>query len=210
MQRLRHLVLGLIRARQWYDPTAAELLESQAQHSHIRLIVDSSRVSFRHQLLEVSIAYRRRAIPIVWAWVKGKSRHRSAREQSALLRHVYNLIPKNASVSIVGEGEFGVVPLLRQMDNRGWQYAIGQEGNALVDLTLGNRWQPFVSLVHRPGQSLWVEEGFLTQEHCHRTNLLAYWKRGEEQPWLLATNFPTQKETLQAYRVRMWIEEDVR
>ena len=47
----------------------------------------------------------------------------------------------------------------------------------------------------------------MTKLHYYRTNLLAHWKRGEDQPWLLATSFPTQRETLHAYRIRMWIEE---
>jgi hypothetical protein len=207
VQRLRRLLLGPISVRKWYDPIAAELLESQAQHGHIRLIVDGSKVSFGHQLLMVSIAYRRRAIPIVWTWVKGKRGHSSAIKQLALLRHIYTLTPKIVSVSLVGDSEFGAVAILRQLDDWGWRYALRQKGNTLIDLTLHSHWQPFVGLVHRPGQSFWFWEGFLTKKHYHRTNLLAYWKRGEKGPWLLATSFPTQRETLRAYRVRMWIEE---
>jgi len=207
VQRLRRLLLGSISVRKWYDPIAVELLESQAQHGHIRLIVDGSRVSFHHQLLMVSISYRRRAIPIVWTWVKGKRGHSSAVKQRALLRHVYKLLPKNVSVSLVGDSEFGAVAILCQLDNWGWQYALRQKGNTLVDLTLHNHWQPFSSLVHRQGQSFWFREGFLTKEHYYPTNLLAYWKRGEKGPWLLATTFPTQREALRAYRTRMWIEE---
>ena len=37
--------------------------------------------------------------------------------------------------------------------------------------------------------------------------MLAYWKPGEEQPWLLATNLPSFRLALQAYQRRMWIEE---
>jgi hypothetical protein len=207
VQRLRRLLLGPISVRKWYDPVAAELLESQAQQGHVRLIVDGSRVSFHHQLLMVSIAYRRRAIPIVWTWVKGSRGHSSALKQLALLRHVHTLIPKNVSVSLVGDSEFGAVALLCQLDNWEWQYALRQKGNTLVDLTLHNHWQPFAGLVRRPGQSYWFREGFLTEKHYYCTNLLAYWKRGEERPWLLASSFPTQRETLRAYRVRMWIEE---
>jgi len=207
VQRLRRLLLGPIAVRKWYNSVAVDLLESQAQHGHIRLIVDGSKVSFHHQLLMVSIAYRRRAIPIAWTWVKGKRGHSSALKQLALLRYVYTLIPQNVSVSIFGDSEFGAVALLRQLDSWGWQYALRQKGNTLVDLTLHSHWQPFAGLVHRPGHSFWFREGFLTKQHYHRTNLLAYWKRGEKQPWLLATSFPTQRETLHAYRIRMWIEE---
>jgi len=47
----------------------------------------------------------------------------------------------------------------------------------------------------------------LTRQHAFVTNLLAYWARNEQEPWLLATNLPTQRATLQAYARRMWIEE---
>jgi len=207
VQRLRRLLLGPIPVRTWYDPLAEELLKSQAEHGHIRLIVDGTRVSFHHQLLMVSLAYRRRAIPIAWTWVKCERGHSSAIKQLALLRHVYNMIPKNVLVSIVGDSEFGAVDLLRQLDDWGWQYALRQKGNTLVDLTLHNQWQPFAGLVQRTGQDFWFQEGFLTHKHYYRTNLLAYWQRGEKEPWLLATNFSTQRETLRAYRIRMWIEE---
>jgi hypothetical protein len=207
VQRLRRLLMDRISVRKWYGPLAEELLESQAQHGHIRLIVDGTRVSFHHQLLMVSLAYRRRAIPIAWTWVKCKRGHSSAIKQLALLRYVRKLIPENASVSIVGDCEFGAVALLRQLDDWRWQYALRQKGNTLVDLTLHNNWQPFAGLVQRSGQSFWFEEGFVTKKHCYRTNLLAYWKCGEKEPWLLATNFSTQRETLRAYRIRMWIEE---
>jgi hypothetical protein len=207
VQRLRRLLMGRICVRKWYGPIAEELLETAAQHGEIRLLVDGTRVSFHHQLLMVAIAYRRRAIPIVWTWVKGKRGHSSATKQLALLKYVHKRIPKNVSVSIVGDCEFGAVALLRQLDAWTWKYVLRQKGNTLVDLTLHNHWQPFAGLVQRVGQSYWFREGFLTKTHCYRTNLLAYWKRGEKQPWLLATNYATQRQTLHAYRKRMWIEE---
>jgi hypothetical protein len=207
VQRLRRLLMRPISVRTWYGPIAEDVLKSAAQHSEIRLLVDGTRVSFHHQLLMVAIAYRRRAIPIAWTWVKSKRGHSSAIKQLSLLRYVYKLIPKNVSVSVVGDSEFGAVALLRQLDAWEWKYALRQKGNTLVDLTLHNHWQPFAGLVQRAGQSYWFTGGFLTKKHYYRTNLLAYWKRGEKQPWLLATNYATQREALRAYRKRMWIEE---
>jgi hypothetical protein len=37
--------------------------------------------------------------------------------------------------------------------------------------------------------------------------LLAYWKVGEKEPWLLATNLPNLRVALAAYCRRMWTEE---
>jgi hypothetical protein len=46
----------------------------------------------------------------------------------------------------------------------------------------------------------------LTRSHAHQTNVVLYWKKGEAEPWLLATNLPSSKEALSGYKKRMWIE----
>jgi hypothetical protein len=207
VQRLRRLLQHSIRVRKWYGPIGAALLESQARHGPIRLIVDGTKVSFHHRLLMVSIAFRRRAIPIVWTWVKSKRGHSSAIKQLALLAYVHKLIPNGVSVSVVGDCEFGAVAVMRQLGVWQWQYVLRQKGDTLIDLTLHNHWQRFDATVGRPGQSRWLGRAHLTKEHVYRTHLLAHWKRGEKGPWLLATNLPTLQQALRAYRRRMWIEE---
>src|SRR4051794_9282989 len=57
------------------------------------------------------------------------------------------------------------------------------------------------------GQSRFLENVLLTRSGAHETNVLLHWKRGEKEPWLLATNLPTRHQSLSAYRRRMWIEE---
>lgn len=208
VQRLRRLLQHRhIHVRTWYEPIAKTLLKSQAQHGPICLIVDGSKVSFHYQLLIVGIAYRRRAIPIAWTWVKGKRGHSSSTKQVALLRYVRTLMPKDAKVWVVGDCEFGAVAVMRQLDSWQWQYVLRQQSNTLIDLTLHNHWQRFGDVLHRAGESKWLGPGFLTEKHVYHTRLLAYWKQGETEPWLLATSFSTQRETLRVYRKRMWIEE---
>lgn len=207
VQRLRRLLQSAICVRKWYGPIGEALLKSQAQHGWVRLIVDGSKVSFHHRLLMVSIAFRRRAIPIVWTWVKTSRGHSSAVKQLALLAYVHSLMPNNASVSVVGDCEFGAVAVMRQLDSWRWHYALRQKGDTLIDLTLHNHWQRFDAMIDHPGQSNWLGWGHLTKEHVYHTHLLAYWKRGEKEPWLLATSFPTLQQTHHAYRRRMWIEE---
>jgi hypothetical protein len=208
VQRLRRLLMNKgICVRKWYDPVAEDLLRSQAQHGQVRLIVDGSKVSFHHQLLMVSIAYRRRAMPIVWTWVKHERGHSSAVKQLALLKHVYKLMPQNVSVLLVGDCEFGAVEILEQLDEWPWHYVLRQKGDTCIDLTLHNQWQRFDQVIDKPGQSLWLGKGHLTKQHVYLTNLLAHWKIGEQEPWLLATNLPSARQTLQAYARRMWIEE---
>ncbi len=66
----RFLDNSAIDVRAWYEPIARSWLERQAQSlQQVRLIVDGTKVGFGHQLLMVSLAYRKRSIPIAWSWV---------------------------------------------------------------------------------------------------------------------------------------------
>jgi hypothetical protein len=84
----------------------------------IHLIVDGTKVGFGHQLLMVSLAYRKRAIPIAWTWVKHVRGHSTALKQVALLNYVRELIPAGAAVFLVGDCEFGPVETLKWLDQR--------------------------------------------------------------------------------------------
>jgi len=196
-----------IRVREWYEPVARDVLQAMAKTvGEIRLIADGTKVGFGHQLLMVAVAFRRRAIPIAWTWVRKSRGHSSAAKQLALLAYVRRLTPAQTPVLVVGDSEFGSVAVMKQLETWQWLYVLRQKANYWVKGGEGD-WQYFGALVEKSGQSNWLGRGLLTAKHAHPTNLLAHWKRGEKEPWLLATNLPSRPKTLQAYPRRMWIEE---
>lgn len=197
-----------IRVREWYVPIARQWLEAQFRNlGEIRLIVDGTKIGFGHQLLIVSLAYRKRSIPIAWTWVKHVRGHSSAGKQLALLCYVRKLLPKGAAVFLVGDTEFGSVDVLRQLDIWHWFYVLRQKTSTHVWLTTQQAWQDFGSFVSKPGKSLWLGQGYLAEKHIYPVNLLAHWKSGEKEPWCLATNLPDCQIALAYYARRMWIEE---
>lgn len=208
VQRLRRFLNNpAIRVRKWYKPIASEMLECQMKSSGaVRLLLDGTKIGFGHQLLMVAIAYRRRAIPIAWTWVRCKRGHSSAFKQLALLAYVHRLIPADCSVLVCGDSEFGAINVLRQLDKWNWNYVLRQKESYSVKLA-NLDWQSFGGLIEKAGQSLWFEGALLTKKHAYQVNLLAHWRQRENEPWLLATNLPTMKVALAAYRRRMWIEE---
>jgi hypothetical protein len=203
----RFLDNAAVRVRKWYEPVARNLLQAMASTvGEVRLIADGSKVGFQHQLLIVAIAYRRRAIPIAWTWVHCVKGHSSARKQLALLAYVHALLPPGVSVLLVGDSEFGAVEVIRRTEAWQWRYVLRQKANN--EVKIGDAaWCHFGDCIARTGQSIWLGRGLLTSKHAHWVNLLAHWKAGEDEPWLLATNLPSPQATLQAYRRRMWIEE---
>jgi hypothetical protein len=194
--------------REWYEPIARRWLEAQWKGLHeIRLIVDGTKVGFAHQLLIVSLAYRKRAIPIAWTWVKHIRGHSSAFQQLALLNDVRKLLPADAAVFLVGDSEFGSVEVLKWLDQWHWFYVLRQKSDTCVWSEYNNEWKPFGSLVRQAGESLWLGDGYLTASAIYPTKLLVHWEAGEKEPWCLATNLPDRSMALRCYRRRMWIEE---
>jgi hypothetical protein len=195
-----------VAVRDWYEPVAVHLLSRWAG-GDVRLIIDASRVGFGHQLLIVALAYRRRAVPLVWSWKAGSRGHSSGEKQLELLRWVHARLPRRCRVVLVGDSEFGGERLLHQLRRWRWGYVLRQPGDHLVRQVGQRGWQPFAELVSRPGQAVWWADAVLTQQHQLHTALLAYWNVGEDKPWLLATNLADARLTRQAYARRMWIEE---
>jgi hypothetical protein len=204
----RFLANPRLRVRVWYEPLARWWVQAMlATVGEVRLVVDGTQVGWGHQLLLVAIAFRRRAIPLAWTWVKHAKGHSSAGKQLALLAYVQQLIPAGARVVVVGDSEFGAVAVLRQVEAWQWQYVLRQTGKHRVQRMEQTGWQPFRSVIPRAGQSVWLPHALLTAKHAHPVNLLAYWQVGEKQPWLLATNLPSRRAALRTYRRRMWIDE---
>ena len=116
-----------VKPDKWYQENAKAVLQGvHDSGGMIRLIIDGSKVGFCCQLLMVSVAYRRRSIPIAWTWLKHKRGHSTAKQQIDLLTKVKALIPEGASVSLVGDSEFGKVALLETLESWKWFYALRQ------------------------------------------------------------------------------------
>jgi hypothetical protein len=202
--RIRHLARFLqnarLRGRPSYAPMAKALLQDLARTlGEIRLIADGSRVAFHHQLLLISVAYRRRAVPIAWTWIPSARGRSSAWCQLALLAYVHGLLPLDVPVSLVGDAEFGAVEVQEQVDAGHWKFVLRQKSNNQVRQGPGDPWQDFGCVVQHPGQKVWWPNARLTAKHDHPLNLLAYWQVGEKEPWLLATNLATAVETSRTY-----------
>lgn len=204
----RFLASRAVDVRSWYRPIAKAWLLSQFQQvGEIRLIVDGTKIGFGHQLLMVSLAYRRRAVPIAWSWVRHVRGHSSSQQQISLLKHLESLLPKNAPVFLVGDSEFGSMAVLQQLKQWRWFFVLRQKGNTGLWFNEQTGWQRMDTLVQQAGQSTWCLNSYLTQSEIHPISALIHWQVGEKEPWCLATNLPDASLTLRYYRRRMWIEE---
>ncbi|NOY97927.1 MAG: transposase [Chloroflexi bacterium] len=143
-----------MRVRKWYDPVARQWLAAQfANAGEIHLIVDGTKADFAHQLLMVSMAYHKRAVPIAWMWVKHIREHGTGSKQLALLSYVRTLIPGGAIVILVRDAEFGSAKVLKQLDCWHWFYVPRQKTGMGVGLKGQSDWKPFGSFAQKAGRT---------------------------------------------------------
>lgn len=195
-----------VQVRKWYRPIAEALIEAAVKTGKpLRFFIDGSKIGNNHQLLMISLGYRRRALPIVWTWIRSNRGHSSGRVQCALFAYVHQLVPPGIEVIVCGDSEF--TPLQALLESWHWFYALRQKGSHLLCQNDSDGWQRCDSLVTKPGECGWLTDIYLTKVHQHRCNFLALWQLGEKEPWLLATNLPDARTTRLHYSRRMWTEE---
>jgi hypothetical protein len=185
----------------WLSPLSA------FREQRIRLIIDTTKLGFYYRMMTVSIAYRRRALPLVWSVHRGKKGWVTAKKQIALFRWVAELIPTGSEVWVTGDCEFQSVPLISWFEDQGWHYVLRQQGKIKV-------WSPdqpqakLASLDLQEGETRYLGWVYLTEKHHYGpVSVVLHWEAGEDEPWYLATDQAATWRTIQMYKVRMWTEE---
>jgi hypothetical protein len=195
-----------VAVRDWYHPLAQQLLAVFAG-KEVRLIIDCTKVGFNHRLMTISIAYKKRTLPLVWSVHKGRKGHVGVAEQLKLFKYVRSLLPKGSQVWVMGDAGFESVPLLGWVRSQGWALVIRQNGRTMV-CRPGQDWVKLNQLAIREGQTRTIGWVRLTRKHdVGWFFLVLHWEKGEKEPWFLISNRAETRQLIRRYRIRMWIEE---
>lgn len=192
-----------------YEPVA-RLLLARLSGTRVRLILDVTKVGLRHRMLTVSVAYRRRALPLAWSVHAGRRGHVTQAAQKALLERIRPLLPPESRVVVTGDSAFSQVPLMRYLTRVGWGYVLrvsGQYKVVALDGTRRTEWTRVDALPLGEGETRVVGPVAYTEQHVYRTHLVLHRARGEDEPWLLVCSEGCAPRAVREYRVRMWTEE---
>jgi hypothetical protein len=192
--------------RAYYEPVA-RLLIARFRGQRLVLLMDCTPLGFNYQLMMVSIAYRKRALPLVWSVHHGNRGMVKTPPQIALLRWVARLIRPDTEVWVVGDAGFGRVALMRWLSRRHWHYCL-RVNSRYQFRRAGANWQAVAAIPIRMGQTHylgWVR--WTQQENYGWVQLVAHWAQGEDEPWFLVSDQEASFRTLRLYQKRMWVEE---
>lgn len=207
VNRLRRFLSNpKVEVRKWYEPIAKQLLTAFSG-LNIRLILDCSKVGFRYRILTVSLAYKKRALPLAWSVHRGRKGHVGYKKQLELLKYIATLLPENPDVTVLGDAGFESVHLLNWLKEQKWHFVLRQPGKNQV------RWveQEWIKLSEIPiqeGQTRPIGWIHLTAKHdAGPFWLLIHWAKGEDEPWFLVSDCEGTHQLIKLYRIRMWTEE---
>ena len=195
-----------VEVRRWYEPLA-QMLVNQCQGRPLRLIIDCTKVGFNFRMLSISIAYKKRALPLVWSIHRGRKGHVGYKAQLELLEYLSDLIGDEAEVWLLGDAGFESVHLFDWLTAHNWHFVLRHPGKNQVRWR-GQPWVKLGEILVQPGETLtigWVE---LTAKHAAGPYWLTiHWATGEEEPWFLLSDCTDDRQLIRLYRIRMWTEE---
>lgn len=194
--------------RVWYEPIVRHLLQVFAGQE-LRLIIDCSKVGFHHRILTVSLAYKKRALPLVWSVHRGRKGHVGYVQQLELLDYLSGLIPENSQVTLLGDAGFESIYLLNWLKTQGWHFVIRHPGKNQVRWP-GQGWIKLGDIPIEKGQTRTIGWVHLTEKHdAGPFWLTIHWAAGEDEPWFLIADKPPKhkKQHITLYGIRMWTEE---
>lgn len=193
----RHTVDG------WFLPVAQELLKTLATQP-IQLIMDGSVAGRGCLALMLSVVYHGRALPLCWVVVSAPKGHFPQQTHRALLAQLQIIMPKDAQVTFLGDGEFDGIDLQADLRSTDWCYVCRTASNILIS-ACGVRFH--VSDLGPPrGELLAVSPAWMTAEQYGPVAVLAIWEQQYNEPIYLVTNLSDLDEAVQLYKKRPQIE----
>jgi hypothetical protein len=112
-----------LNVRRWYHPIAVHLVQTLVGQQ-VRLVIDCTKVGFNYRLMTIGLAYKKRTLPLVWSVHRGRKGHTTVAQQLKLFKYVYQLLPKNCEVWVVGDTGFQSMPLLLWFSRQNWHFVI--------------------------------------------------------------------------------------
>jgi hypothetical protein len=221
-QRLRRLLSNeRLTLTDHYHPIVKQALHGLA-HQRVQLLIDRVLISDQHNILVVSVGFRRRSIPLVW---KALSHRGSSNltDQQGLIEAAVALLPCGVRISVHGDSEFRSQALFGWLRTHDYDAMLGLDGRVWVYDTAEQReaGQPLATRVtplppqtetgrkrkHRTSPVTYLADVYAVQELRNGpVNIIAWWERDDDGKVVLhavMTNLPAKARTKALGKRRM-------
>ncbi len=192
-----------------YQPLAKLALHG-LKGQRVQLLMDRVLLRNTHNILVVSIGFRRRSIPLVWKALQ----HRGSSnldERQEILRTAVTLLPAGVRISVHADSEFRSTTFFDWLRAQGYDAMLGVVGRSVVYDT-HEADAPGQLLETRVGAAtgvVYLAQVYMTEARDGPVNVLAWWEHDDDGKRVLRgalTNLPPTPRTKAFGKRRMWIE----
>jgi hypothetical protein len=190
-----------------YQPLVKQALTG-LKGQRVHLLIDRVLLQDRHNILLVSIGFRRRSIPLVWKALehRGKS---NLTDQQELVRQALSLLPERVRVHVHGDSEFRGHALFEWLRAQGCHALLGVQGNTYVATAVQGPRQLLKDWLVDRATTVYLQEIYLTEDAYGPVNLIAWWAKDDDGKPIVrgvVSDLPATYQTYQWGGRRMWIE----
>ncbi len=187
----------------YFVPFAQAVIQSLA-HVPVVLVIDGSSVGRGCNALVVSLVYQGRALPLAWLVVAGRKGHFAEATHRQLVQQVQALVPPEATVIFLGDGEFDGPGLQAYLTSLGWSYVCRTAQH--IQVQSDGVWLRLADLYLEPGRVVGLPDVQVTGQAYGPVLAIGWWARGHAEPIYLVTNLELVAEACWWYRKRFRVE----
>jgi hypothetical protein len=176
--------------------------------TELRLAIDPTTQDDRVVMLTVSVWFRGRALPLVWAvWPANQplQGERFWSRVNRLLTLVAELLPKGVPVLWTGDRAFGTPQFTDLVTARGWDYIVRAQGQTRCQDRQGVE-RRLDTLVRRRGQRRKMRGQVFKGRGWRAAAVVVYWGKRHKTPLCLVTSLGAKWFVIRLYRQRYAIE----
>lgn len=191
----------------------------------VPVLIDRVLLRNQHNILVVSVGFRRRSIPLVWQALPHRGCSNLA-DQQTLIESAVALLPPRVRISVHGDCEFRSRALFRWLREQGYDAMLGVRSDTRIYSSIlgsasGQALAEFVPALpgaaasgrrrrHRTSPVRYLSDVAVGDaDRIYGVNLLAWWERDDDDTVILhavMTNLPPTARTKAYGKRRIWIE----
>jgi hypothetical protein len=173
----------------------------------IVLILDETPNHNDLRCMKITLAYRKRALPIACVcYALGEQPEPMPELVVGLLRQAAACLPEGASVTLLADRGLAWPQIVDACTELGWHYVIRLQGQTKVR-TADGRECTAAELAPKPGASWHGHAEVFKKAGGRAAAVAACWMRGEDGPWLLVSDRHDGPRQFGRYLKRTWTEE---
>ena len=193
-----------ITADGYFVPYAQVLLAHLALQT-LGLVIDGSGVGRGCVALMIHVVYTGRALPLAWLVRHGKKGHFPEDWPIALVEQGQELLPAEAHVVLLGDGEVDGTDCQHPLEEAGWSY-VCRTGCHLTASWEGATFRlDALGAWSKPGTLIALQEVRFTEAAYGPVMLVCCWAKGYQEPLYLVSNLAAADEACSLYAKRFRI-----